>query len=169
MKIKFALLILLAVIITSCGDSNDDGARVLSETWELQSIEVNDFYDFNGDNDYTGNLTAKLGCTGFDNYFLYSNGTGEEHITKSVAIYFDSQTSSVAGVCSDLSAPQIIDMNWSQDNNQRTFTYQNFSATGTVVGNTLTFVDIDFPLYTDASLTAIEILIPATFTYQLVE
>ena len=168
MKYVFAFLTIFLVF--SCGDSNDDnGPDVLSETWELQSITINDFYDFNGDDDHTGNLTNELGCTNFDSYFLYTNGTGEERVTKNIALYFDSQTGSVQGVCSALSEPQVIDIDWSGSNNSRTFSYQNFSATGVVVGDVLTFTDIDFPLYTDATLTAIEILIPATFTYQLVE
>ncbi|MDT0557117.1 hypothetical protein RM697_00570 [Ichthyenterobacterium sp. W332] len=168
MKIDLIKHILFAFVLISCGN-NDDETAVLVETWKLQSLEAGDFYDFNGDLNFSEDIVNELNCMDFDTYFLYSDGTGEEQVTKNIALFFDASTSSVQGICENLSETQRIPLTWSVNDNTRTFNFQGLSAMGTIIDNQLIFEQIDFPLYTDNTLTSIELFQSAKFTYILQE
>jgi hypothetical protein len=168
MKLRHALIIVIASIaFFTCNSNDDNDFRDILEIWDLESVVVAELYDFNDDNDFTGNLTNELACFNFDSYTLYTGGIAVESISKNLALYFDSNSGAVVGTCDVFATIEEGIVSWSITGNELTFSFDGSSVIGTVDGNLLTFEAIDFPIFTNASLNQVDMAIPATFTYRL--
>ena len=168
MKVRRTLIVLISCLaLFTCNSDDDNDFRDILEIWDLESIVVEELYDFNGDNDFTGNLTNELSCFNFDSYTLYTGGIAVESVSKNLALYFDDNTGEVIGTCDVFSTISEGILSWSITGDELTFSFDGTSVTGTIDGDMLTFDAIDFSVYTNASLNEVDIAIPAIFTYRL--